>query len=153
MDRAVQLDSWQEAQGFIGAPRDRDGEVRIALVVVPLDHGFTTPTLALLTEQDVLGDRLVSRAKRKKSADAFMAELATLSPGDLVVHTEHGIGRYEGLMQIPVSRAPHDCVALSYAGGDKLYVPVENIDVLSRYGCESEGVALDRLGGDAWQRR
>jgi len=153
MDRAVQLDSWQEAQGFIGAPRDRDGEVRIALVVVPLDHGFTTPTLALLTEQDVLGDRLVRRAKRKKSADAFMAELATLSPGDLVVHTEHGIGRYEGLMQIPVSRAPHDCVALSYAGGDKLYVPVENIDVLSRYGSESEGVALDRLGGEAWQRR
>jgi transcription-repair coupling factor (superfamily II helicase) len=82
-----------------------------------------------------------------------MAELATLSPGDLVVHTEHGIGRYEGLTQIPVSQAPHDCVALSYAGGDKLYVPVENIDVLSRYGSDSDGVALDRLGGEAWQRR
>jgi transcription-repair coupling factor (superfamily II helicase) len=125
----------------------------VALVVLPLDHGFTTPSVALLTEQDVLGDRLVRRAKRKKSADAFMAELATLSPGDLVVHAEHGIGRYEGLTQIPVAKAPHDCVALSYAGGDKLYVPVENIDVLSRYGSESEGVALDRLGGEAWQRR
>ena len=150
---AVTLDTWQEAQGFIGAPRKREGEVRVALVVVPLDHGFTAPNIAVLSEQDVLGDRLVRRAKRKKSADAFMAELATLSPGDLVVHTEHGIGRYEGLTQIPVSQAPHDCVALSYAGGDKLYVPVENIDVLSRYGSDSDGVALDRLGGEAWQRR
>ena len=150
---AVLLETWQEAQGFVGAPRKREGEVRVALVVVPLDHGFTAPNIAVLSEQDVLGDRLVRRAKRKKSADAFMAELATLSPGDLVVHTEHGIGRYEGLTQIPVSQAPHDCVALSYAGGDKLYVPVENIDVLSRYGSDSDGVALDRLGGEAWQRR
>jgi transcription-repair coupling factor (superfamily II helicase) len=125
----------------------------VALTVIQLDHGFTTPDIALLTEQDMLGDRLVRRRKRKKSADAFINELSTLSPGDLVVHADHGIGRYEGLTQIPVQKSPHDCVALSYAGGDKLYVPVENIDVLSRYGSETEGVALDRLGGEAWQRR
>ena len=125
----------------------------VALVVLPLDHGFTAPDVAVLTEQDMLGDRLVRRAKRKKSADAFLAELATLSPGDLVVHTEHGIGRYEGLTSVPVGKSPHDCVALSYAGGDKLYVPVENIDVLSRYGSGEEGATLDRLGGEAWQRR
>jgi transcription-repair coupling factor (superfamily II helicase) len=136
-----------------GGLRRAGGFSRVALITLPLDHGFTTATLALLTEQDLLGDRLVRRAKRKKSADAFLAELATLTPGDLVVHVEHGIGRYEGLTQIPVAKAPHDCVALSYAGGDKLYVPVENIDVLSRYGSESDGVALDRLGGEAWQRR
>ena len=123
------------------------------LITLPLDHGFTTASFALLTEQDLLGDRLVRRTKRKKSADAFLSELATLSPGDFVVHTEHGIGRYDGLMSIPVGNAPHDCVALSYFGGDKLYVPVENIDVLSRYGAESDGVTLDRLGGVAWQTR
>ncbi len=126
---------------------------QVALTVIQLDHGFTTHDIALLTEQDMLGDRLVRRRKRKKSTEAFLSELATLSPGDLVVHVDHGIGRYEGLTQIPVQKSPHDCVALSYAGGDKLYVPVENIDVLSRYGSESEGVALDRLGGEAWQRR
>ncbi|WP_156678508.1 transcription-repair coupling factor [Sphingomonas profundi] len=131
----------------------RGGSMQVALVVVPLDHGFTAPDVAVLTEQDMLGDRLVRRAKRKKSADAFLAELATLSPGDFVVHADHGIGRYEGLTSIPVGTAPHDCVALSYAGGDKLYVPVENIDILSRYGSESEGVQLDRLGGVAWQAR
>ena len=110
-----------------------------------LDHGFTAPGVAVLTEQDMLGDRLIRRTKRKKSADAFLAELATLSPGDLVVHTDHGIGRYIGLTSIPVGQSPHDCVALEYAGGDKLYVPVENIDVLSRYGSGEEGAALDRL--------
>ncbi|ARS29190.1 transcription-repair coupling factor [Sphingomonas sp. KC8] len=143
---AAPAESWQEAQGL--AARGH-----VALIVVPLDHGFTAPDIAVLTEQDMLGDRLVRRAKRKKSADAFLAEMATLSPGDLVVHAEHGIGRYEGLMSIPVGTSPHDCVALSYSGGDKLYVPVENIDVLSRYGSENEGVQLDKLGGVAWQAR
>ncbi len=146
MVNLAKVDNWQEAQGAAA-----NGSV--ALIILPLDHGFATDRLGLLTEQDVLGDRLVRRSKRKKNADAFLAELATLTPGDLVVHTEHGIGRYEGLMQIPVAKAPHDCVALTYAGGDKLYVPVENIDVLSRYGSDGDGVALDRLGGEAWQRR
>ncbi|MFZ5747341.1 MAG: transcription-repair coupling factor [Pseudomonadota bacterium] len=138
-------EGWQEALGV--------ADSAVALVVLPLDHGFTTPDVAVLTEQDMLGDRLVRRHKRRKSTDAFLAELATLSPGDLVVHVDHGIGRYEGLMQIPVQKAPHDCVALSYAGGDKLYVPVENLEVLTRYGAGEEAAHLDKLGGEAWQRR
>ncbi|HET9144657.1 MAG TPA: DEAD/DEAH box helicase, partial [Sphingomicrobium sp.] len=137
-------ESWQEALGSRTQP---------SLLVLPLDHGFTTPDVAVLTEQDMLGDRLVRRRKKRRAAAAFLEELATLSPGDLVVHADHGIGRYEGLTQIPVSRVPHDCVALEYARGDKLYVPVENIELLSRYGSESDGVSLDSLGGEAWQRR
>jgi transcription-repair coupling factor (superfamily II helicase) len=143
LTKIVEAETWQEALGASS----------VALAVIQLDHGFTGRDVALLTEQDMLGDRLVRRRKRRKSADAFLSELATLSPGDLVVHADHGIGRYEGLTQIPVQKAPHDCVALTYAGGDKLYVPVENIDILSRYGSDSEGVSLDRLGGEAWQRR
>lgn len=146
----VLADGWQEALGAAAGGRDSGN---VALIVLPVDHGFTAPDIALLTEQDMLGDRLVRRNRRKKSTDAFLAELATLSPGDLVVHIEHGIGRYEGLTQIPVQKAPHDCVALTYAGGDKLYVPVENLEVLSRYGSSEEGASLDRLGGEAWQRR
>ncbi len=138
------VDSWQEAYGTKGQP---------ALLVLPLDHGFSTSDVAVLTEQDMLGDRLVRRRKRRKSADAFLAEIASLSPGDLVVHAEHGIGKYEGLTQIPVRKSAHDCVAIEYAGGDRLYLPVENIELLSRYGSESDGVSLDRLGGEAWQRR
>ncbi|HEU0310296.1 MAG TPA: transcription-repair coupling factor [Sphingomicrobium sp.] len=137
-------DSWQ---GALGARTDA------ALIVLPLDHGFNAPQVAVLTEQDMLGDRLVRRKKRRKSADAFIAELAALTPGDLVVHMEHGIGRYDGLTSVMVGKAPHDCVALTYAGGDRLYVPVENIDVLSRYGGAGDAATLDRLGGEAWQRR
>ncbi|HKT16266.1 MAG TPA: transcription-repair coupling factor, partial [Allosphingosinicella sp.] len=142
---AAEAESWQQALGMAA-------KHKVALAVLPLDHGFTTADVAVLSEQDMLGDRLVRR-KRRKSQDAFLNELATLSPGDLVVHADHGIGRYEGLAQIPVGKSPHDCVALEYLGGDKLYVPVENIDVLSRYGSDSDGVALDKLGGEAWQRR
>lgn len=144
--RLTLTENWQQAQG-------EAAKGAIALAVLPLDHGFATTDLEVLTEQDMLGDRLVRRQKKRKSADAFLAELATLSPGDLVVHVDHGIGRYEGLTSIPVGKEPHDCVALTYAGGDKLFVPVENIDVLSRYGSGEDGVALDKLGGEAWQRR
>lgn len=155
LERLSFAESWQEA---LGQALDAKGSLgsgvaKVALAVLPLGHGFTSGDIALLTEQDMLGDRLVRRQKRKKSADAFLAELATLTPGDLVVHMDHGIGRYEGLTSIPVGTSPHDCVALSYSGGDKLYVPVENIDVLSRYGAETEGVQLDKLGGVAWQSR
>jgi len=136
---------WPEALGI--------ADKGVALIVLPLDHGFTAPDVAVLTEQDMLGDRLIRRNKRKKSTDAFLNELATLSPGDLVVHVDHGIGRYEGLTQIPVQKAPHDCVQLTYAGGDKLFVPIENLEVLSRYGSGEEGASLDKLGGEAWQRR
>jgi transcription-repair coupling factor (superfamily II helicase) len=139
-------DGWQQAQGMAA-------KGQAAIVVLPIDHGFTSHDIALISEQDMLGDRLVRRAKRKKSADAFLAELAALTPGDLVVHMEHGIGRYEGLVSITVGKSPHDCVALTYSGGDKLFVPVENIDVLSRYGSDSENAHLDKLGGEAWQRR
>ncbi len=146
---AKAAETWQEALGIA----DTGKSAGVALVVLPLDHGFTAPDVAVLTEQDMLGDRLVRRAKRKKSADAFLAELATLTPGDLVVHSDHGIGKYLGLTSIPVGQSPHDCVAVEYAGGDKLFVPVENLEVLSRYGSSEEATALDRLGGEAWQRR
>lgn len=142
----IEADGWQSAQGLAATGQ-------VAMVVLPIDHGFSSGEIALVSEQDMLGDRLVRRQKRKKSADAFLAELAALSSGDLVVHMEHGIGRYEGLVSITVGKSPHDCVALSYSGGDKLFVPVENIDVLSRYGSDSENASLDKLGGEAWQRR
>jgi transcription-repair coupling factor (superfamily II helicase) len=142
----VMAETWQDALGLAATGK-------IAAVVLPLDHGFAGDALELLTEQDILGDRLVRRKRKRKDADAFLAELSALTPGDLVVHMEHGIGRYEGLEPIRVGDSPHDCVQLTYAGGDKLYIPVENLDVLSRYGSENEGVALDRLGGEAWQRR
>ncbi|MGC1887473.1 MAG: CarD family transcriptional regulator, partial [Stellaceae bacterium] len=125
----------------------------VGLAVLPVEQGFATGDLVLLGEQDILGDRLARTARRRRSLDQFITEATALTPGDLVVHDEHGIGRYEALETIDVAGAPHDCVRVLYAGDDKLYVPVENIEVLSRFGSEDAGVQLDRLGGVAWQSR
>ncbi|MDP4823121.1 MAG: transcription-repair coupling factor, partial [Aestuariivirgaceae bacterium] len=115
--------------------------------------GFETPDIAIIAEQDILGDRLVRRGRKAKKAADFLTELSSLDPGDLVVHVDHGIGRFEGLKTIEVQGAPHDCLFLTYAGGDRLFIPVENIELLSRYGSEVAGVQLDKLGGGAWQAR
>src|SRR6202012_481395 len=115
-------------------------------VVLPLDAGFETEALAVISETDILGDRL-SRPRRKRRASNFLAEASSLTPGDIVVHIDHGIGRYAGLKPLDVQGAPHDTLELHYGGDAKLYLPVENIDLLTRYGAESENVQLDRLGG------
>jgi len=125
----------------------------VGLVILPLEEGFATDTLVLLGEQDILGDRLARVPRRRRSLDEFITEAASLAAGDLVVHAEHGIGRYEALETISVAGAPHDCLKVLYAGDDRLFVPVENIEVLSRYGSEDAGAQLDRLGGAAWQSR
>lgn len=124
-----------------------------ALVVLPLDHGWSTHDALVVTEQDILGDRLARPSRKRRRAEAFIAEASNLGEGDLVVHVEHGIGRYEGLVTIEVDRAAHDCLKLVYHGGDKLFVPVENIEVLSRYGSEESAAELDKLGGAGWQAR
>ena len=144
-------DSWQEALGLSAAKKSASPTA--VAMVLPLDTGFANDELELVTEQDLLGDRLVRRRKKKKDSDAFLAELQALGRGDLVVHVDHGIGKYLGLEPVPVGKSQHDCVMLEYAGGDKLFIPVENIDVLSRYGSSEDGAPLDRLGGEAWQRR
>lgn len=122
------------------------------IAVLPLERGFETNDIAIISEQDLLGDRLARPRKRRK-ASSLIQEAGALSPGDLVVHAEHGIARYDGLRTLDVQGAPHDCLDLSYAGGDKLYLPVENIELVSRYGSEDAGAQLDKLGGVAWQGR
>ena len=125
----------------------------VSLVVLGLEDGFETADFAVIAEQDILGDRLVRKARKNKKAADFLSELSALSPGDLVVHVDHGIGRFEGLKTIEVQGAPHDCLLLIYAGNDRLFLPVENIELLTRYGAEDNGSQLDRLGGGAWQAK
>ncbi|MDT8855799.1 transcription-repair coupling factor [Paracoccaceae bacterium Fryx2] len=167
-DRQVVIASWSEGarerlqglmqdQGVRGAVPIRDlrevpeGRGGLYLAIWALDQGFVAPGLAVISEQDVLGDRLVAKPRKRRKAENFLAEVNSLTPGDLVVHVEHGVGRYTGLETITALGAPHACVALEYAEGARLYLPVENIELLSRYGHE-EGL-LDRLGGGAWQAK
>ncbi|MEO3385829.1 transcription-repair coupling factor [Mesorhizobium sp. CAU 1741] len=123
------------------------------LVVLPLESGFETPEIVVVAEQDILGDRLVRRTKKRKKASDFIAEVSALSAGDIVVHADHGIGRFIGLRTIEAAGAPHDCLELRYAGDDRLFLPVENIELLSRYGSDAAETVLDKLGGVAWQSR
>ncbi|MBL8660520.1 MAG: transcription-repair coupling factor [Rhodospirillales bacterium] len=125
----------------------------VCAIVLPLDRGFTTSKLAVIAETDILGERIARRAARRVRPENFLTETSSLNASDLVVHVNHGIGRYEGLETIEVDGAPHDCLRLVYAGDDRLLLPVENIDLISRYGSDTDAVALDRLGGAAWQGR
>ena len=140
---------WEDARNFGVAGTKAKPLQR---VVLPVDAGFETADLAVISETDILGDRL-ARPRKKRRAANFLAEATSLTAGDLVVHIDHGIGRYEGLKTLEVQGAPHDCLDIQYGGEAKLYLPVENIDLLTRYGAESEGVQLDKLGGAAWQGR
>ncbi|MBV8092114.1 MAG: transcription-repair coupling factor, partial [Acetobacteraceae bacterium] len=129
----------------------------ISLVTLGVERGFVTPPrgerLALVGEQDLLGERISRPPRRRKRADEFIAEATELAEGDLVVHQDHGIGRYDRLVTLTVNDAPHDCLRILYDGNDKLFLPVENIEILSRFGSDAQGVALDKLGGPGWQTR
>ncbi|PCH74913.1 MAG: transcription-repair coupling factor [Rhodobacteraceae bacterium] len=127
----------------------RVGKRGLHLAVWALEHGFEAPGFTVISEQDVLGDRLIRAPRKRRKAENFLTEAQSLSPGDLVVHLDHGIGRYLGLEVITAAGAAHECLALEYADTAKLYLPVENIELLSRYGHEAG--LLDRLGGGAWQ--
>lgn len=124
----------------------------IKRVILPIDNGVTFGDLSILSEQDILGDRLVRRGRRTKGKN-FIAEASVLQEGDLVIHIDHGLGRYVGLKSLDIQNAPHDCLEIEYAGKSTLYLPVENIELLSRYGAGGENPVLDRLGGTAWQSR
>ena len=125
---------------------------KIALVVLDIEHGFKTDEFCVLSEADIFGVRQ-NRRVRKVKAEDFIDDVSTLNVGELVVHIEHGVGRFDGLENIMAGGAPHDCLKILYAHGDKLFVPVENIEVISRYGSDDENVQLDVLGGLAWQAK
>ena len=143
--KAEQVDSWPAVR--------RAPDSAVAVVTLGLERGFTADRLVVVGEQDLLGERISRPPRRRKRADQFIAEATEIAEGDLVVHQEYGIGRYDGLETLRVGPAPHDCLRLLYDGNEKLYLPVENIELLSRFGSEGSGVALDKLGGAGWQTR
>jgi len=140
------MQEWQPESGAIG------------VFSLPLDQGFQSAEMAVLSEQDLTGPKSLRASRKKVISEKFLAEAYNFAPGEILVHKEHGIGRFEGLEALVVStplnqQTPHECLKLTYDGGDKLYIPVENIDLLSRYGGADSTATLDKLGGAAWQAR
>ena len=142
--RTETIEDWAEY------PRVRKGT--IGLMTLALERGFVADKLAIVGEQDLLGERISRPVRRRKRADQFIAEATEIAEGDLVVHQDYGIGRYDGLEKLTVGNAPHECLRLIYDGQEKLFLPVENIELLSRFGSE-QGASLDKLGGASWQTR
>ncbi|MBP3687139.1 MAG: transcription-repair coupling factor [Alphaproteobacteria bacterium] len=138
--------TWAEAEALAN-------KGKTVLVLLEMAHGFHSDKYFIVTEQDIWGERKNLRLKKKVSAENLIADISSLNIGEYVVHIEHGIGRFEGLENIVTDGAAHDCLKLIYANNDKLYVPVENIDVISRYGAEDSNVTLDTLGGSAWEAK
>ncbi len=120
--------------------------------VLPIDRGFVAPQFTCITDADIFGEALVGRTKKRKKAENFIREIQNLNIGDFVVHIDHGIGRFLGLETIKVDDAQKECLVLEYAKS-KLFVPVENMDLLSRFGNSDVAVELDVMGLGNWQLR
>jgi transcription-repair coupling factor (superfamily II helicase) len=140
---------------------NRDGIAsltRFAITVAPLEQGFalTDPALTVLTERELFGERVQQTRRRKRAArdpEAIVRDLAELSIGAPIVHVDHGVGRYQGLLKLDVGGENTEFLAIEYAKGDKLYVPVAQLHLVSRYsGTAPELAPLHALGGDAWER-
>ena len=139
------VNAWNEAKKVSGKT--------LGLTVLPIEQGFQGSKVSIISEIDLLGERTIRAVKKRKQSDVFLQEAANFEPGELVVHKEHGIGRFDGLITLEVADAKHDCLKLIYDDEAKLFLPVENIELISRYGEETEGVRLDKLGSASWQAR
>lgn len=130
----------------------------IGLTVAPLEQGtiIDDPKIAIITEQQLFGERAQQKRLRKRKSidsDAIVRNLTELNPGSPVVHEEHGVGRYLGLVTLSVDEIPAEYLYLEYNQGDKLYVPVTSLDLVSRYtGADPEHAPLHRLGSGQWQK-
>ncbi|MEQ9917560.1 transcription-repair coupling factor [Pectobacterium aroidearum] len=128
------------------------------LIIGASEHGFidTLRQRALICESDLLGERVSRRRqdnRRTINTDTLIRNLAELRPGQPVVHLEHGVGRYAGLTTLEAGGIKAEYLILTYAGEDKLYVPVSSLHLISRYaGGADENAPLHKLGGDAWSR-
>ena len=143
------IDTWQEF---------KNGSHRVGVAIAPVDNGVLLPGahLAIISEQQLFGERTTTRKRRRKSdrdPETIIRQLNDLEPGSPVVHEEYGVGRYLGLVTLEAGGIEAEFLHLEYADGDKLYVPVHALDLISRYtGASPDNAPLHRLGSDQWSK-
>jgi transcription-repair coupling factor (superfamily II helicase) len=142
------FDSWQ---AFVDAPG------RLGLAILPIEEGFVLgDELAVLTESQLFGGRARTTEVRERAArdpESIIRDLTDLAEGAPVVHEDHGVGRYQGLEVLDIDQRPAEFLMLEYADGDKLYVPVSSLHLISRYtGASTEQAPMHRLGGEQWEK-
>jgi len=145
--RAPVVATWQEFAA---------GSLPLAITVADIEHGLQLNSVALVAEQQLFGDRAKQRSRRRRAErdpENIIRELSDLSTGSPVVHEDYGVGRYLGLQTLEVGGMANEFLTLEYAGGDKLYVPVHSLQLISRYtGTSPEHAPLHRLGSDQWAK-
>lgn len=147
--KPVQFNGWQHFM---------DSSDKLGMTVAPLQQGLQidSPSLALISEPQLFGERVMQRRLRKRKkqdSEAVIRNLTELTVGAPVVHEEHGVGRYLGLVTLDVSSVPAEYIMLEYAQGDKLYVPVAALEMVSRYtGVDPDHAPLHRLGSGQWEK-
>jgi transcription-repair coupling factor (superfamily II helicase) len=142
-----------------GLRRDDENEsASFAITIAPLERGFilAQSNIAVFTERELIGERARSERRgrvSKRDPEAIVRDLSELAIGAPIVHVDHGVGRYLGLITLDAGGSPGEFLAIEYAKGDKLYVPVAQLSLVSRYsGTAPELAPLHSLGGDAWER-
>ncbi len=135
-----------------------NGDVSFGIAIMPIENGLIMhePNIAIITEAQLFGERVMQRRLRKRKqqdAEAVVRNLTELRVGAPVVHEDHGVGRYCGLITIDAGGIPGEFIHLEYADGDKLYVPVGALELISRYtGVDPEHAPLHKLGSGQWQK-
>lgn len=124
----------------------------VGIAILPMEHGYFVEDFAIITEQDLFGEKII-RKKTNKDLEQLLDEINNLQIGEYIVHQQHGIGLFSGLETLTVNNIDHDCLKIIYDDNDILYIPVENLDLLTRYGSSEDHVRLDKLGGVSWVTR
>ncbi|HEX7348167.1 MAG TPA: transcription-repair coupling factor [Rhodanobacteraceae bacterium] len=151
------VETWQ---AFVRAATATPAAAQCSITVAPIERGFTflQPPITVFTDNELAGERARSERRRKRAAEqrdpeAILRDLTQLEVGAPIVHVDHGVGRYLGLVALEVGGMPGEFLAIEYAHGDKLYVPVAQLGLVNRYsGADDEHAPLHSLSSEAWDR-
>ncbi|MFQ5585661.1 MAG: transcription-repair coupling factor, partial [Thermodesulfobacteriota bacterium] len=128
---------------------------KASIIIGELRSGFRAHdlSLAIVTEDEIFGERVKRRPPPSRRLEAFLTQLQDLDSGDYVVHSDHGIGIYRGLKRLHLEEIENDFLVLEYQGGDRLYLPAQRLNLISKYhGFEGKTPPVDRLGGSGWSK-
>ena len=141
-------------QAQLTLPLQQEFSSRAGIVVLPhLSEGFGCKGLWVIHEHEITKEATRTASRKSGNADNLLNAMHSLRLGDFVVHQDHGVAQYQGLVTLDLDQAKHDFCLLLYDNNDKLFLPVENLDLISRYSSDLGEIKLDRLGSSAWQTR
>ena len=130
-----------------------DYEINFPTTILPLNTGFYSSDLMIIGEQAIFGEKIVRKKSKKIASQRLIEEGLSINPGELIVHRDYGIGKFDSIQLINVGNIKVDMIKLIYGGNDTLFVPVDDINLITRYGADNPLIQLDKLGVSTWKNR